>query len=235
MDRTTARSLVASKVEDPDQTRFSSTQYNNAIDMANQQICIDGRALIESTAVTLVAGQSTYSLPSDFLVMIMVRCAGLKLAPTTKYELSFQSGQDWTQLPNGTPTMTYMDEQNGKFGLVPAPDSTAVAATNACTLDYIGIPAALSSDSSALLGNVTILQYYAHAVVAWAAAEVLTYAPITPEISIKRDLLLKDYERYKNQLITTYLNMVNEPLRMSGGQNWQDQHIVQSSNAFSDN
>src|SRR5260221_9912866 len=115
MDRTTARSLVAAKIEDPDQTRFTVTLYNQSIDLAQQQFAIDARSIIEATTVVLVAGQAEYLLPSDFLVMIMARANGLKLAPTTKYELSFQNEQDWTKLLNDMPTAVYMDEQNGKF------------------------------------------------------------------------------------------------------------------------
>ncbi len=234
MDRTTARSLVASKIEDPDQTKFTATQYNTALDIANQQFCIDGRALIESTSVTLVAGQAEYTLPTDFLVMIMARANGIKLNPTTKYELSFQAGQDWTTLPNGQPSTIYMDEQNGKFGVVPAPDGTNAALP--FTLDYIGIPTAMSADtgsSGTLLNNVTILQYYAMGVVSWAAREMLTYVPQTAEIDAKRRALFEDYQRYFNQLVETYNNMVDEPLRMRGGQVWQDTQLLPQDNAFS--
>ena len=129
-----------------------------------------------------------------------------------------------------------MDEQNGKFGLVPAPDAAAAALT--LTEDYIGIPAAMTLDTGGgtagnLLNNVTILQYYAMAVVNWAAYEMLSYVPMTQDIIIKRDALMKDYQRYTSQAITTYNNMVDEPLRMSGGQVWQDQITKLNDNAFS--
>jgi len=233
MDRTTARSYIASKVEDPDQTRFTLAQYNNAVDLAQQEFSIDARAIIQTnTSTVLVAGTAEYSLPSDFLVAIMFRHNGIKLAPTTKYELSFQSGQDWSTIPNGTPVCVYTREENTAFGLVPAPDANA--ATYTLSIDYIAIPAALSSDSSTLLNGLTILQYYAPAVINWAAQELLTYVPQTAEIQMKRAALLKDYERYRDQAISTYKNMVDEPLKMSGGQIWQDNTLRKKYSAFSD-
>jgi hypothetical protein len=238
MDRSTARGLVQSKVEDPDGTRFTLSQYNTALDVANQQLCIDGRAIVkEDKTIALVAGTAQYNLESDFLVAVLVRHNGLKLTPTTKYELSFQSGTDWTTLANGTPIAFYIDEQNGQIGLVPAPDGNAAAQT--LTIDYIGIPASMTQDTGGgaagnLLNNVTILQYYAMGVVAWAAREILTYIPQTSEITAKRQALFEDYQRYFNQLVETYKNMTDEPLQMSGGQNWADQNLRATTDAFSD-
>lgn len=236
MDRTTARSFVAAKLEDPDQTKFLVSLYNQCLDLAQQQFAIDARSIIEATTTAMTAGTAEYVLPSDFIVFIMVRHNGIKLAPTTKYELSFQSEVDWTTLPNSTPTAFYMDEQNNKFGLVPAPDGAAAALT--LTLDYIGIPVPMTQDTGGdaagnLLNNNAILQYYAMAIVNWAAYEMLSYVPMTDEVVRKRSALMVDYQRYTNQAITTYNNMTDEPLQMRGGQNWSDQITRQNDNAFS--
>jgi len=232
MDRTTARGYVSYKVEDPDQNRFTAAQYNNSLDLASQQFAIDTRSIIKTANIVLVNGQAEYSVPSDFLVCIMVRVLGLKLQPVSKYELSFQSGIDWTTLPSATPTAYYMDEPNDKIGLVPSPDGGS-AGTN-LILDYVGIPAAITSDSQSLLNADTILQYYTPAIINWAARELLTYIPQTDEVIKKRMEFFKEYERYKNQAITTYNNMIDEPLRMSGGQQWQDAGTINNQdNAFS--
>jgi hypothetical protein len=237
VDRVTARGLVAAKVEDPEQTRFTATQYNTALDLAQQQFSIDARSIIEAVNVVLVANQAEYTLPSDFLVMIMCRANGLKLAPTTKYELSFQTEIDWTTLPAGTPTAVYMDEQNGKFGLVPVPDSNNAALP--FVLDYIGIPAPMTQDTGGgsagnLLNNITILQYYAMAVVNWAAYEMLSYVPMTDDVIKKRSAIMADYKTYTSQAITTYNNMTDEPLQMRGGQQWADMVTKVNDTAFSE-
>ena len=230
MDRITAKGYVSLKIDDPDRTRFSDATYNNALDLSQQQFAIDARSIIKETTLTAVTAQQEYALPSDFLVSVLVRHKGLQLTPTTKLGLSFQSGQDWTALANGTPVMAYIDEQDNKLGVVPAPDAGAAGAN--IVLNYVAIPSTLTSDTQVLLNADTILQYYAPAVVAWAAREMLTYVPQTPEILVKRTELMKDYERYKNQAISTYNNMIDESFRMKGGQHWQTQNTKSKSNAF---
>lgn len=230
MDRQTARNYVALKVEDPQQTKFSATTYNNAIELAQEQFCIDAKAILQESTLTAVADQSYIALPTDFLVCVLVRHRGLKLGPTNRYALSFQSGTDWTTLPSGTPSSFYIDEQNSRLVMVPAPTSAEAGAV--VTINYVAIPTALSADSSTLLAGNTILSYYAPAVVNWAASEVLTYAPLDQSKIIKRSLCLKDYERYVDQCIMVYKNMADEPLQMRGGRTWQDQKQGNVPSAF---
>lgn len=234
MDRTTARGLVSLKVEDPQQTQFSAAQYNSAIDIAQGQFAIDAKAIVKETTLTAAAGTgvgtTSIVLPTDFLVCILVRHKGLKLAPSTPYDLSFQSGQDFTQLPNGIPTMYYIDRQNDALILVPGTDTGNAGAV--VTLDYVAVPTALTTDASTLLNGDTILSYYAMAVVNWAAAEVLTYLPMDQPKLAKRSLLLQDYQRYTDQAIMVYNNMSDQPLQMRGGRHWQDQKIYGVPNAF---
>ncbi len=177
MDRATCRNYVALKVEDPQQTKFTAATYNNAIELAQEQFCIDAKVIVKETTLTSVANTTNIALPVDFLVAILVRHQGIKLAPATRYELSFQSGTDWTTLPPGTPNVYYIDQQADALALVPQPDSGHAVAN--VLLDYVAIPAALTADTGAggnlLLGD-TILAYYTPAIINWAASEVLTYA-----------------------------------------------------------
>lgn len=238
MDRATCRGYVSLKCEDPQQNRFSIASYNNAIDLAQQQFCIDARAIVKETTLTttsVVTGPSTVSLPTDFLVAVIVRFQGLKLAPITRLELSFQNGQDWTTLPAGIPQGYDIDSQNQNIELIPGVD--AGDAGNNLILDYIAMPPALSADTGNggnLMNGLTILQYYTPAIINWAAREMLTYVPQTPEIMQKRAEFLKEYERYKSQCIETYANMADEPIRMGGGQHWQDNVIRPRSDPFSE-
>ena len=230
MDRSTAKSYTSLKSEDPDRTRFTDAQYNNALDLSQAQFAIDARAIIKETTLTLTAGTGYVALPTDFLVCSLVRHKGLKLKPTTRYELSFQSGEDWEALANGTPTAYFIDEENERIYVVPAPDSGNAGAV--LEMLYIAVPAAMSADTDTLLSSKTILQYYAPAIVAWAARELLSYVPLTQDVLVKRADLLAEYQRYVNQAISTYKNMADEPLRMTGGRNWQDTS-GSTTNAFS--
>lgn len=234
MDRTTARGLVALKIEDPNQTVLTAAQYNTALDAAQGQFALDAKAIIKTATLTSTAGTgvgtTSIALPTDFLVAVLVRHLGIKLAPTRPYDLAFQSGQDFTQLPNGVPTMYYIDAQNSNLVLVTGVDAGNAGANE--TLDYVAVPAAMTADSDILLNGLTILNYYAMAVVNWAAAECLTYLPLDAAKIAKRDILLKDYERYYNQAVSVYNNMADQPIQMRGGRHWQDVQLYGVPNAF---
>lgn len=232
--RATARGLVALKVEDPQQTVFTAAQYNTALDIAQGQFAIDAKAIVKEVILTAPAGTGTgtvaISLPTDFLVTVLVRHMGIKLAPTTPYDLSFQSGQDYNTLPNGIPTMYLIDRQNDDLVLIPGTDAGNAGAV--VTLDYVSVPAAMTSDASLLLNGDVILNYYAMAIVNWAAAECLTYLPMDAPKMAKRGALLADYTRYTDQAIMVYNNMSDQPIQMRGGRHWQDQTLYGVPNAF---
>lgn len=229
MDYSTARSLVASKVEDPNLSRFTTDQYSKAIDLAEEQFAIDARAILKGTTLTSVSGTAAITLPTDFLCVALVRHKGLKLRPVTRYEMSFQGGDDWTT-KTGTPVAFYIDEEDETLVLVPIPQDADAGAN--VTLDYVAVPANISSDTQLLLNEKTILQYYAPAIVAWAARELLSYVTMTPDVMAKRAELLKEYNLYREHAIVTYQNMADEPLRMSGGRDWQDVVVKPQGNAF---
>ncbi len=69
-------------------------------------------------------------------------------------------------------------------------------------------------------------------VVNWAASECLTYLPMDQPRMAKRQMLLKDYERYVSQAIMVYNNMSDQPIQMRGGKHWQDQTLYGVPNAF---
>lgn len=234
LTRAAARGLVAAKAEDPNQTAITAAQYNTALDLAQTQFAMDAKAIVKSVPLTSVyagaTGPTSIALPNDFLGCVLVRHLGIKLAPTTPYDLAFQSGQDFTQLPAGTPTMYYIDRQNDALVLVPGVDVGDAGANE--TLDYISVPAVMTSDANSILNGDQILSYYNMAVVNWAAAECLTYLPFDPTKVSKREVLLKDYQRYTDQTIMVYNNMADQPIQMRGGKHWQDQTLYGVPNAF---
>lgn len=236
MDRGTARSLVALKAEDPQQTQFTTEQYNQAIELAEQQFAIDAKAIIREATITVVANQASYGtadgLPSDILMCVLVKHKGLKLRPTDKWSMSFQSATDWTVL-TGTPKAYIFDDENQKLLLINIPQAEDAGAN--LSLLYIALPAAIANDNTVLLSARSMLQAYTPAIVNWAAREVLSYKPMTQETIIKQNAFLKEYMLYRDQCIEVYNNMVDQPIQMKGGRNWQDINALRGkSNAFDD-
>lgn len=229
MDRGTCRTYVSLKVEDPNLERFSTTQYNNAIALAEQQFGLDTRVLVKETTLTCVVAETEIALPTDFLTSVLVRHKGIKLDPTSKADLAFQAGTDWTTI-TGTPRMYYIDEEDEKVGLFPQPLAADAGAN--VTLNYAAVPAEISSDGTVLLNAKALLAQYHPAVVAYAAFWMLGYLPTTPEVRTKRGDCLTEYTIYRDRALDTYKNMADAPPRMSGGREWQGQIIKSQGNAF---
>ena len=229
MDRGTARTFVSLKVEDPSLTKFSATQYNNAIDLAEEQFALDTRCLRKETTLTTSDGVQEVAVPTDFIVALLVRHDGLKLRPVSRYELSFQHGDDWTA-DTGTPIAFYIDEEDEKIGFYPKPDAANSGAN--VTLNYVALPVNISSDSTVLLNAKALLALYHPAVVAWAAHWMLSYLKATPEILLKQSQLIKEYTHFRDQAMETYNNMADEPPQMKGGRHWQDRVLRPKPNAF---
>lgn len=229
MDRGSARTFVSLKLEDPNQERFTPTQYNDAIDLGEEQFALDTRAILEEDTLTVVDGEAEIALPTNFLVATLVRHKGLKLRPITKAELAFQSGVDWTTI-NGTPRAFYIDEEDEKIGLFPKPQAEDAGAY--LVLNFAATPTAISADGTVLLNAKALLAIYHPAIVAYAAYWMLGYLPSTPEIQMKRSSLLAEYSEYRDRAIDTYKNMADEPIQMKGGRDWNEQIIKSRSNAF---
>jgi len=219
MDRGTARNLVQLKAEDKDGTQNTPEEYNEAIDLAEEQFAIETRALFDSATLTVVADQAFVALPTNFLVGILVRHKGLKLRPTNEYDLSFQTGDDWRAL-KGTPTAFWINEKEERIELVPRPQTTD--AGDNLDLRFAAVPTALTGDSSILLDARAFMAYYHPGIVSWAAWGVLGYQTMSPEVGAKRATLIDEGKCYKEKAIEVYKNLANKPPQMKGGRNWTD-------------
>lgn len=232
MDRSTARTFVSLRCEDPNVTRFTSTQYNDEIALAEKDFALESLCIERQTTLTSVADQAYIDVAGvdDLIVFKLVRHKGLKLAPVNKYGLSFQHGDDWTD-DKGTPKGFYYDDENDRLYLVPIPES-GDAGANVLAL-YAALPATISADATELLSAREKLQVYAPGVVALAAFRILGNLPQVPELQAKRSGLLKEASYYKDRAIQVYRNMVDEPIQMRGGRFWQDRRLSSKANAFS--
>lgn len=232
MDRGTARSFVALKAEDPSQTINTPAQYNDAIDLSEEQFAIETKSLMKVTTLTVVSAQNYIALPSDFMVSILARHKGLKLKPTSRFDLAFQRSSDWGE-DNGTPIEFYIDEENERIIFHPKPQAADAGAN--LELIYAAIPTNITDDATVLMNAKAFLAYYHPGIVAWAAYWVLGYRTQTPEIIAKRRSCIDESTYYKDKAIEIYKNMQDQPVQMKGGRSWQDKTGANKENAFTDN
>src|SRR5260221_3187353 len=101
---------------DPSQSRYSTQQYLDAANEAQIQFAVDARCLTVDNQQALVANQSQYALPTDFMwektaeLMDILTfqntpslVGGIKLEPISRSRIEFYAtASDWT-LKTGTP------------------------------------------------------------------------------------------------------------------------------------
>lgn len=212
MNRGSVRTLAASFAQDPNQTRYSATRYNDAINRSQEQFALDTRALFKDTSFTSVADQATYSLSSDFMYEEYVTYAGLKLTPISRVRiLEIKSADDWTD-DTGTPTHFIIDPEEAQKKLLLYPKPTTAGDT--IGLRYYPLPAAMSSDSDTPLNSSALMAQFHMALAAFTAWILLLSEQSTPQIVEKRNELLKIYTDGVNKATETFKNTASAPLRM---------------------
>lgn len=233
VDRSTARTLCSLKCEDPDVTKFTAAQYNTELALAEKEFALETLCIEREATLTSVANQAYIDVSGidDLILFKLIRHKGLKLRPVSKFGLTYQNADDWTD-DTGTPLGSLYDGENDRLYLVPIPQ-TEDAGANVLAL-YAALPATISSDATELLSAREKLQVYAPGIVALAAYRMLGYLTQTPELQVKRSQLMGEYGYYKDRAIQLYNNIVDAPIRMAGGRNWQDRNMAGRSNAFSD-
>lgn len=202
--------LVADFVGDPNQTRYAG-KFTAAVNRAQEQFALDSRTLFKDTTYTTTAADSTYDLPSDFLLEESVLYNGFPLKPVSRRTLyALYPDQDWTLL-NGTPTMYMVDPEVGvaTLRLIPVPQEAKTVA-----LRYYPLPASVSNDTDVILNSSTLMQQFHMGIAALAAWYLLLYEEVTPPIIMKRNELMKVYQEAATKAIDTFGNTRSEPLRM---------------------
>jgi len=206
----TLQQLVADFVGDPNQTRFSATQYVDAINRAQEQFILDSKSLFKYATHTSTAGTSTYSLTTDFLLEESITYNGIYLKPVSRRTLAvLYPDTDWTLL-EGTPTMYMIDPEqiNRVFRLIPIPQEAKTV-----VLKYLALPSEVSAATDVVLNAATLMTQFHMGVAAFAAWILLNYETATPEIVEKKREMQKIYQDYVNKAIENYGNTKSEPLR----------------------
>lgn len=220
MIRSEIRSLAANFCGDPNLTRFSSTQYNDAIDRAQEEFCFDSKALYKDAATyTVTAADAAYDLPSDFWLERNVTHKGLELRPVSRETLLKNNGDDWSD-DTGTPTHFMIDPEEARKQILLYPIPTADDAGANLILTYYPIPSELSADSSVPFNSSSLMSQFHMAIAAKAAWILLNYETPDPAIDAKMSKMNKIYQDKVTFAIDTYGNTKSEPMRMRGGRYW---------------
>lgn len=216
MNRATIRSLAAKFCNDPNLTRYTATQYNEAIDIAEQEFALDSKALFKDAGTySVVAGTATYSLPSDFWIEKEVSHKGLKLLPITRHDLILGNGDDWTD-DAGTPTHYIIDPEEARkqIRLYPIPEGDDAGAN--LILTYYQVPAPMTGDTSTPFNSSTLMSQFHIAIAMYAAWLLLGYGQITPDIQAKRNDLMAQYSMKVTQAVDTFGTTKSAPIRFKG-------------------
>lgn len=207
---TTLKARTAAFLGDPDQTRYSAV-YDNNINDAQKQFALDSNALFKDKAYTTVAGTSTYSLPTDFIVEDTVTYDGLPLKPVSRHTLyQLYPGTDWTTL-EGTPTHYMVDpeEANLVLRLIPEPQEAKTV-----SMRYYPLPADVSAAGDVVLNSSTLLVQFHLGIAALAAWLTLQSEIVTPEIQAKSREMMKIYNDAVSKAIEKFGNTKSEPIRI---------------------
>jgi len=208
---------VGELINDPNHTRWSTSQKQERVEEAQERFVVDTRCLINSSSTSVVAGTAEYSLPTDILDIERVTHNGIELTRMSKADFDFYTNRNWAS-DQGRPERYYvdLDPDNKKIGLYPKPQAADAGSSN-LIIDYVQIPTELSSDSSTPFNSHTLLTPYHMAIVYWAAKELLN-ADMTPENQVKARQYMKEYEDLVAHCVNLFRSMKqSSPMRLKGG------------------
>lgn len=218
LTRSTLVTRIGDLTGDPNNTRFSASKKQDAIQRAQERFVLDTRVLVDVSTDSIVAGTTEYSLPSDVLDVSRVTANSRLIQRTSELDLDIDSGlQDWTD-DEGRPYRYYvdLDPNNKKLRLFPEPQSDD-AGSNNLRIEYVKIPPSLSSDSSVPLDSHTLLVPYHDALAYLAAADLLKIQPSQQSV-VMVNSYEKEYRDLVSHCIETFKNLADQkPMRFRGG------------------
>ena len=151
--RTETRRLIKDTSTDTNRQRWSDTDLNSRIKLAQEDLVSRTSCLVSrGAAINIVADTTEYDLPTGFLHAIYVAYKDIdgdyiKLEPITLEELELYNG-DWENTTSSEPTHYYLRLGSGKIGLYPTP---TVAVTSGLRIDFVKKPTAFSNDTTEAL------------------------------------------------------------------------------------
>lgn len=210
------RDQTAKFAGDPSRTRYLDADYLAALNRAQEQFCLETRALWKDTTWTSAANDATYALPSDFMFEESVYFGGLLLKPISRRDLAILSPDvDWTLTP-GTPTHYLVDPEEAQKTLLLYPIPTSNDAGKTISMRYFPLPTALAADGDTPLNSSALMSQFHIGLCAYAAWLLLMTEELTPAIRQKRSDLLSIYADAAAKATDLFKNTVSAPWRMRG-------------------
>lgn len=213
---TTQAALLAG---DPSLTRYANL-YTDAANRAQEQFALDSKALFKDSSIVMVAGTSSYSLPTDFMYEKKVVLNGLILQPISRARLEQFSTTDWT-LDTGTPTYFMIDPEEARKQITLYPQPQGGDAGTTLVLTYFPFPAALVNSTDTPLNASLLMTQFHLGIACYMAWLLMGYDTPTPEIQAKRSDLMKVYVDTVGKAVETFSNTASAPWRMYGGRYWR--------------
>lgn len=221
MNLSQLRSLASLFAGDPNLTRYTSSQYDDALNRAQEQFAMEAKCLWkDASTYTVVDGTAAYSLPSDFLWEKKVVFKGLALQPISRATLEFYKRDDRWDDDSGTPKYYMIDPEEARKTITLFPIPRAEDAGANLVLTYYPLPSTMSSDSDTPLNGQSFLSQYHIALPAYAAWLLSTAEIQTPEVMAKRSQLSKIYQDKVTEALDHFKNTWTEPMRLKGGRQW---------------
>lgn len=204
---------------DPNETRFTATQVNDALDRANEMFALETGALFKDSSTTVSGGDVTEDLPTDFMYEIRVSLDGLKMDAISRDTLEqIKRGDNWKD-DEGEPSHYIIDPEEAEKKIRLYPTLPSGESDRTMVLTYFPIPAAMTSDSDTPLNGYALLAQFHIAIAAMAAWILLNFDDTTEAIEAKKRSMIAIYDRKSDEARDTVANTVSEQWSFRGGRN----------------
>jgi hypothetical protein len=222
MTLTDLQVFVSALVNDPNNTRYATTDINTELDNSQDEWNLEAKIIKDTVTLTVVSGQYQYAisgLTGTPISFVRATHKGLPLKKRSKsYFDLFASGQDWTTT-QGTPTDYFVDIQisaNQYVSVHPVPQGADAGAN--LVVEYIKRHTAMSAvtDTPFMSGTNanSLLRPFDYGLGYSVAAKLLARDP-TPETVQKVSNYNTIANRVKANVVQVFEALEKEePLRL---------------------
>lgn len=215
MNRSALRTQVSKFCEDPNYTRFTPTEYNDALNRSQEQFSMDSRCFWKDrSSDTAVSGKADYSLPTDFILEDWVLFDGKEIKPISRYQIQHQNpSSDWTA-EEGAPTHYIVDPNEARKTITLYPEPQSADAGKTIAYRYLAVPPEMDDDSDSPFNSSTLLVQFHIGVAAYAAWLLMQNLEPTDKVEQKKRDMLAIYNDHVTKATDTFKNTASEPIRM---------------------
>jgi len=214
------QTLISDHLNDPTNTRYTLTEINQHLDIAQDHWNREVRICRMSDMVTVVAGQYNYPislLTATPLEFIRVTHKGIDLTKRSKDYFDMFTSYDW-RTASGTPTDYYIDlvQSAPYIGLRLCPSSNDAGPY--LVVEYLGrhTPMVNSTDTPFTVNGVqnTLIMPFLNGLAMEVASDILKHDP-TPETVQKAKTFSDEANKTLSQVVSIYQRLEeDEPWHM---------------------